>query len=264
MQEKFARSYAEAEHFLEEVPRFTKKNALEDTRGFYEFIQNCEKGRYREERLGIIIHVAGTNGKGSVCAFLESICRISGYRTAMFTSPHLVMTRERFRVDGSMISEEMFLEAFNWLAVQVERYHSVKPDYCPTYFERLFFMGIYVFARADVGVTILETGLGGRLDTTNVVKRPAVSVITEIGLDHMEYLGDTIEKIAAEKAGILKAGVPVVFTDRKVRLLRCFVKRRGNLAASVTACRKMTTKSMKFRKNSLIFLLSVVIMVMVD
>ncbi|MDE7185673.1 MAG: bifunctional folylpolyglutamate synthase/dihydrofolate synthase, partial [Lachnospiraceae bacterium] len=166
-------------------------------------------------RLGIIIHVAGTNGKGSVCAFLESICRISGYRTAMFTSPHLVMTRERFRVDGSMISEEMFLEAFNWLAVQVERYHSVKPDYCPTYFERLFFMGIYVFARADVGVTILETGLGGRLDTTNVVKRPAVSVITEIGLDHMEYLGDTIEKIAAEKAGILKAGVPVVFSDRK-------------------------------------------------
>lgn len=215
MQEKFAKSYTEAEHLLEEVPRFTKKNPLEDTRGFYEFIQNYEHGRYCEARLGRIIHVAGTNGKGSVCAFLESICRKSGYRTAMFTSPHLVTTRERFCIDGSMISEEAFLEAFNWLTDQIEQYRSVNSEYCPTYFERLFFMGIYVFARADVKVTILETGLGGRLDTTNVVRCPAVCVITEIGLDHMAYLGDTIEQIAAEKAGILKVGVPVVFSDRK-------------------------------------------------
>lgn len=170
MQEKFARSYAEAEHLLEEVPRFTKKNPLEETRGFYEFIQNCENGRFQEARFGVIIHVAGTNGKGSVCAFLESICRVSGYRTAMFTSPHLVTTRERFCIDGSMISEEAFLEAFNWLSAQLGQYRKTKPDYSPTYFERLFFMGIYVFARADVEITILETGLGGRLDTTNVVK----------------------------------------------------------------------------------------------
>lgn len=182
----------------------------------------------------------------------------------MFTSPHLVTTRERFCIDGSMISEEAFLEAFNWLSAQLRQYRKTKPDYSPTYFERLFFMGIYVFARADVEITILETGLGGRLDTTNVVKNPSVSVITEIGLDHMAYLGDTLEKIAAEKAGIFKAGVPVVFSDRKVRFLSFFVKKRRNLAASVTACQKMTTKSMKFRKNSLIFLLSVVIMVMVD
>ena len=106
--------------------------------GFYEFIQNCENGRFQEARFGVIIHVAGTNGKGSVCAFLESICRVSGYRTAMFTSPHLVTTRERFCIDGSMISEEAFLEAFNWLSAQLRQYRKTKPDYSPTYFERLF------------------------------------------------------------------------------------------------------------------------------
>lgn len=245
MQERFAQNYAEAEHLLEEVPRFTKKNPLEDTEGFYEFIQNCENGRYREARLGRIIHVAGTNGKGSVCAFLESICRHSGYRTAMFTSPHLVTTRERFCIDGSMISEEAFLEAFNWLAVQIGQYRNRKPDYCPTYFERLFFMGIYVFARADVKVTILETGLGGRLDTTNVVRCPSVSVITEIGFDHMAYLGDTIEKIAAEKAGILKAGVPVVFSARRSEASAVICKKAQELGC---ACHSVSENDYKINE----------------
>ncbi len=232
MREQIAQSYAEAEHLLEEIPRFTQKNPLEDTRGFYEYIQNCEHDRYSEKRLGHIIHVAGTNGKGSVCAFIESICRVSGYRTAMFTSPHLVTTRERFCIEGSVISEEMFVEAFNWLAVQIEQYRKVKPTYCPTYFERLFFMGIYVFARAEIEITILETGLGGRLDTTNVVHSPSVSVITEIGLDHMAYLGDTIEKIASEKAGILKAGVPVVFSDRKREASNVICKKAQELGCT--------------------------------
>ncbi|MDE7477818.1 MAG: bifunctional folylpolyglutamate synthase/dihydrofolate synthase, partial [Lachnospiraceae bacterium] len=207
--------YDDAACFLTEVTKFTKKSPFEDSVGFYEYIQGCENGRYCEERLGKIIHVAGTNGKGSVCAFLQSIFRQSGYRTGMFISPHLVTTRERFCINGDMISEEEFVEAFNWLTVKIRTYHDIKPDYCPTYFERLFFMGVYVFTRADIDIMILETGLGGRLDTTNIIKNPAVTVITEIGFDHMAYLGDTIEKIASEKAGIIKAGVPVVFSDRK-------------------------------------------------
>ncbi len=215
MREQVVQSYAEAEHFLEDVPRFTKKNPIEDTFGFYEYIQQCENGRYCETNLGRVIHVAGTNGKGSVCAYLQSICMESGYRTGMFISPHLVTTRERFCINGSMISEREFVEAFNWLTGEIVAYRRKVPDYCPTYFERLFFMGIYVFARAKIDVMILETGLGGRLDTTNVIRKPAVTVITEIGLDHMAYLGDTVEKIAEEKAGIIKAGVPVVFSDRK-------------------------------------------------
>ncbi|MDE7323890.1 MAG: bifunctional folylpolyglutamate synthase/dihydrofolate synthase [Lachnospiraceae bacterium] len=220
MEEITVQSYADAEAFLSEVPKFTKKNPLEETRGFYAYIQGCEDGKYAEEKLGKLIHIAGTNGKGSVCAFLQGICRESGYRTGMFISPHLVTTRERFWVDGSIISEEAFVCAFNWLAGMVEAYRRIKPDYCPTYFERLFFMGVYVFARAGVDITILETGLGGRLDTTNVISNPILTVITEIGFDHMEYLGGTIEQIASEKAGIIKHGVPVVFVDRKKQVSR--------------------------------------------
>lgn len=215
MREQCVYTYAEAERFMADVPKFTAKNPMEETRGFYRYIQSCEADRYCEKNLGKLVHVAGTNGKGSVCAFLQSICMESGYRTGMFISPHLATIRERFSIDGNWISEEAFVEAFNWLADKITAYRDVSPEYCPTYFERLFFMGVYVFARAGVDITILETGLGGRLDTTNVIESPAVTVITEIGLDHMAYLGNTVEEIASEKAGIIKAGVPVVFVDRK-------------------------------------------------
>lgn len=215
MEENQIQNYAAAEQFLSEIPKFTKKNPLEDTQKFYSYIQQCSGGKYSEQHLGKIIHIAGTNGKGSVCAYLQSICKESGYRTGMFTSPHLVTTRERFCVEGSILSEEEFLNAFWWLSDQIRAYHTIQPEYYPTYFEWLFFMGIYVFAKAQVDVLLLETGLGGRLDTTNVISNPVLTIITEIGVDHMEYLGDTIDKIAAEKAGILKSQVPVVFSDRK-------------------------------------------------
>lgn len=212
---KTVENYTMAEHYLSEVPKFTKKNPLEETKGFYQYIQSFDGGKFAEGRLGKIIHVAGTNGKGSVCAFLQSIFREGGYRTGMFVSPHLVTTRERFCIDGNMISEAEFVRAYDWLDARLAEYRRRQPGYSPTYFERLFFMGIYVFAGAGVDVTILETGLGGRLDTTNVVKNPVMTIITEVGFDHMEYLGDTLEKIASEKAGIVKTGIPVVFSDRK-------------------------------------------------
>ena len=211
-----AQNYSMAEQYLNEVPRFTTKNPLEKTKGFYRYLLSDKSaGEIREEKLGAVIHVAGTNGKGSVCAFLDAICRESGYHTGMFTSPHLVTTRERFRIDGSMVSEEEFVDAFNWLASQIDAYHEHCPEYRPAYFERLFFMMLYLFCRAGVDVTVLETGLGGRLDTTNVVEHPAVTVITEIGMDHMAYLGNTLEAIASEKAGIIKQGVPLVYFDKR-------------------------------------------------
>lgn len=205
-------TYKQAQDYILEVPKFTSKNPLEETRGFYRFLQTRD---YKEEQLGRIIHVAGTNGKGSVCAFIDSVCRESGYHVGMFTSPHLITLRERFVIDGEMVSEEAFLEAFLWLEEAIDVYHKQKDQYQPTFFERLFFMSLYLFQRAGVDISIMETGLGGRLDTTNVFQKPAVCVITEIGLDHMAYLGDTIEKIAEEKAGIIKPGVPVVFTDKR-------------------------------------------------
>lgn len=206
------RTYKQAEEYILEVPKFTSKNPLEETKGFYRFLQGRD---YREENLGKIVHIAGTNGKGSVCSFINSVCLESGYHVGMFTSPHLITMRERFVTDGEMVSEEAFLEAFLWLEEAIEAYHEEKQDYQPTFFERLFFMGLFLFQKAGVDITILETGLGGRLDTTNVIEKPSVCVITEIGLDHMAYLGDTIEKIAGEKAGIIKPGVPVVFADKR-------------------------------------------------
>lgn len=210
-----AGSYEDAERLLCEVPKFTSKNPLRQTQEFYNYIQGLDGGLYAEARLGSIVHVAGTNGKGSVCAFIESVCRVSGKKVGMFTSPHLMAVRERFRIDGISISENKFVEAFNWLAERIWEYSEINPLYKPSFFERLFFMGIYIFSTEGVDFTILETGLGGRLDTTNVVKMPKLCVITEIGFDHMEYLGDTLELIAGEKAGIIKAQVPVVFCGRK-------------------------------------------------
>ncbi|MCD8038292.1 MAG: bifunctional folylpolyglutamate synthase/dihydrofolate synthase [Lachnospiraceae bacterium] len=221
MREKRVKSYAEAEYFLAELPKHTVKSPFDKTKGFYEFLQ----GEVSEAQLGRIIHVAGTNGKGSVCAFLRQIFLESGYHVGMFISPHLITTRERFVIDGDMVSEEQFVGAFNWLADRIDAYRAVENDYAPAYFERLFFMGMYLFAKAGVDITVLETGLGGRLDTTNVIKSPALCVITEIGLDHMEYLGGTVEQIAEEKAGIIKPGVPVVFLERKKEAFDVFVRK---------------------------------------
>lgn len=253
MKEITAKSYAEAETFLNEVPKFTSKNPMEETKGFFVFLQKCENGKYSEDKLGSVIHVAGTNGKGSVCSFLQSVCMESGYRTGMFISPHLVTTRERFCINGSMISEALFVEAFNWLTAKLCEYHKVKADYSPTYFERLFFMGIYVFAQAKVDVTILETGLGGRLDTTNILQKPVLTVITEIGFDHMAYLGDTLEKIAGEKAGIIKPGVPVVFSDRKNETSQVICGKASECGSQCHAVSKNDYKIIEIKKKSIDF-----------
>ncbi len=251
MEEVIVENYEEAERFLAEIPKFTKKNLFEETKAFYAYIQSCDKGQYSETNLGSIIHVAGTNGKGSVCAFMQQICLESGYKTGMFTSPHLVTTRERFCIDGKIISEEAFVEAFNWLTQMLCGYHNKK--YCPTYFERLFFMAVYLFTKEKVDVTVLETGLGGRLDTTNIIASPTLTIITQIGLDHMEYLGDTIEKIASEKAGIIKCGVPVVFSDRKIQSSAVIRKKATEYGCKCYAVSKNDYKINEIQKKYIDF-----------
>ncbi len=253
MKEIVTSDYKEAEDFLNNIPKFTAKNPMEETKGFYDYLQACDGGIYSEKNMGKIVHVAGTNGKGSVCAFLQSICIESGYRTGMFISPHLITTRERFVIDGEIISEEEFLEAFNWLSVKLGEYRRIKPKYSPTYFERLFFMGVYVFTKAKIDITILETGLGGRLDTTNVIKNPVVTVITEIGFDHMAYLGDTIEKIAGEKAGIIKPGVPVVYSDRKNEVSGVLVKKAEEFGCKYYSVSKNDYKINEIKKKYIDF-----------
>ena len=193
-----------AEEYLGRIPMWTrKKNSLENIRRFL-----CEMDE--PDRKMKIFHVAGTNGKGSVCAFLQSVLVTAGYRVGTFTSPHLIEVRERFCVNGEKVPEAAFEESCRTIRKLSER--MMEKGYChPSYFEFLFYMAMDMFDKAEVDFVILETGLGGRLDTTNVIRHPMVSVITSISLDHTEYLGDTIDKIAAEKAGIIKSGVPVVF-----------------------------------------------------
>ncbi len=189
-----------------QIPLWTKKkNTLEQVHDFL-----MELGD--PERELSVIHVAGTNGKGSVCADLTAILKEAGYRTGTFISPHLVDVRERFLLDGEMVSEELFEQCFLRVYDVVET--MTGRGYChPTFFEFCFLMAMVLFAREKVDYCILETGLGGRLDTTNVIRRPSACVITSISLDHTQYLGDTIAKIAAEKAGIIKPGVLVVYDD---------------------------------------------------
>ncbi|MCX6938325.1 MAG: bifunctional folylpolyglutamate synthase/dihydrofolate synthase [Verrucomicrobia bacterium] len=161
------------------------------------------------ERAVPLIHVAGTNGKGSVSAMLASILRAAGRRTGLYTSPHLVRLGERVQVDGVALSEPEIVAYYGELAPVVAGLERGAPGEAPSFFELMTAMAFLQFARRACDVAIIEVGLGGRLDATNIIL-PEVSVITSIGLDHCELLGDTLEKIAAEKAGIIKPGVPVV------------------------------------------------------
>lgn len=151
-----------------------------------------------------VVHVAGTNGKGSVCAYVDAIARAAGVRTGLYTSPHLLSFSERIQIDGRPIDDER-------LAVALEHVLDAHPQL--TFFEVATLAAFLVFRDAKLDVVVLEVGLGGRLDATNVVQRPRATAITTIGLDHTAILGDTIEKIAREKAGILKQGVPCVVGD---------------------------------------------------
>ena len=163
-----------------------------------------------QERLKII-HIAGTNGKGSVCAYLDAMLRAEGKSTGLFTSPHLVKMNERIVLNGKQISDEDFCEVFEETMQAVRRMQDAGLEH-PTFFEFLFAMAMKAYDRAGMEYIVLETGLGGRLDATSSVE-PVACVITSIGLDHMEYLGDTVEQIAGEKAGIIKPGVPVVIGE---------------------------------------------------
>ena len=169
------------------------------------------------------IHVAGTNGKGSTSALIERILRGGGARTGLFTSPHLVDFRERIRIEGCAADATLIARNFERIAASPS-----SPG--RTFFEATFALGMLTFADEKVGIAVLETGLGGRLDSTNVVT-PVLSVITPIGLDHTELLGETIEAVAFEKAGIIKPGVPVVVAPQDPRA-RTVIERRAREVAA--------------------------------
>lgn len=196
-------NYTEAVDYIETIPKFTVKHPPEHTRELLSRLGNPQEGIK-------IIHVAGTNGKGSVCAYLNAMLLAGGKKTGLFTSPHLVCINERFQINGEDVSDEQFLDAFLKVEKAAKEYEAEGEGH-PSYFETLFLMGMLIFKEAGVEYLVMETGLGGRLDATNVVEKPLACIITSISRDHTEYLGDTLEAIAGEKAGIIKAGVPVIY-----------------------------------------------------
>lgn len=230
-------TYEEAAAYIEEIPKFTKKHTLEHTKTFLKRLGNLAADRK-------IVHVAGTNGKGSVCAYLQAILMAEGKRTGFFTSPHLVSVNERIRVDNIQIDNETFLKVFRKVLKIVRQMVEDGIEH-PSYFEFLFGMGMTAFAETDVEYIILETGLGGRLDATNAIDNPALAIITSISLDHTAILGDTIEKIAGEKAGIIKPGVPVFFDGSSKKAAEVIKAKASELGVS---CREVTKNAYEIQE----------------
>ena len=220
-----------ARDYLLGIPLWTKKkNTLDEVRNFLEALGNPD------EQLKII-HVAGTNGKGSVCADLTAMLMEAGYHVGTFVSPHLTDVTERFLVDGCPVEEAGFSESFTRVKAVTDKL-TVEGYAHPTFFEFVFLMAMDLYGRMKPDFVVLETGLGGRLDTTNVIRHPLACVITSISLDHTQYLGDTVELIAAEKAGIIKPGIPVVYdnNDRAAgAVIAAAADRLGSAAYGLTA-----------------------------
>jgi dihydrofolate synthase/folylpolyglutamate synthase len=185
------------------------------------------------ERLPRIVHVAGTNGKGSVCAMIEAGLRAAGLRTGLFTSPHLVEPTERIRIAGCAVSASQFSAAFDRVHFCAEQLlNDGAIDFHPTYFETVTAMAFLLFQDQKTEAVVLEVGLGGRLDATNVV-HPELCVITPVDFDHEALLGKSLEAIAGEKAGILKPGVPAVFAAQRQEALQTLDRRAVDLSLEV-------------------------------
>lgn len=204
-------NYEQCVEYILSIPLFSKKDGHKNIKILLERLNNPQKDlKY--------IHVAGTNGKGSVCTMLSYIYVESNMKVGLFTSPHLVNINERIKINNQDISNIAFVNVFHEVKTAIDQMIHNGFNH-PTYFETLFVMAILYFKRQGVEIAVLETGIGGRLDATNVIDKPLVSVITHIGFDHMEILGDTLDKIAFEKGGIIKSGCPTVLSSQE-RLAR--------------------------------------------
>src|SRR5881396_3261530 len=207
-------TYKEALSWLYSLQRFGIKLGLENIRRLLAALSRSGGFQAAVGDLEIalpwkVIHIAGTNGKGSVCAMVDSICRAQGHRTGLFTSPHLVTFRERIRVNGEMVSENAVANGLNAIRNLIADW-----DPHPTFFEVATALAVKHFSESKIDVAILETGIGGRLDATNAIQSD-VSVITQIDFDHEEWLGNTLAEIASEKAGIIKPRIPVVCASQR-------------------------------------------------
>ena len=222
-------NYPDSVHFL-----YALGNEIKTVKLGLERIRAVLDALGRPQERCRFVHVAGTNGKGSTCAMIESALRASGKRTGLFTSPHLAEPTERIRIDGRPIAAENFAAAFNRVHRVVEELIETGAiDMHTTYFETVTAMALLVFAEQALDVVVLEVGLGGRLDATNVVA-PELCVITPVDFDHEQYLGRSLEAIAGEKAGILKPGTRAVFARQRPEAAAVLERRAAELGIAVS------------------------------
>jgi dihydrofolate synthase/folylpolyglutamate synthase len=244
-------NYPDSVHFLYALGNeiHTAKFGLERIRATLEAL-----GR-PQDRLRFI-HVAGTNGKGSVCAMIESALRAEGLRTGLFTSPHLAEPTERIRIAGRPVSAGRFADAFDRVHRVVENLLEAEAlDLHTTYFETVTAMAMLIFAEEGVDRVVLEVGLGGRLDATNIVS-PELCVITPVDFDHEAFLGKSLESIAREKAGILKAGAPVVFAEQRPEAAGVLEERAAALGIAVVRNADWRTRDLEMDSRGSRFVLA--------
>ena len=208
-------TYEESVHYLntlinyEKTPTFSYGNAFKLNR-----VIKLAEATGNPQNSFSSVHITGTKGKGSVAAFTDALLRNHGHRTGLYTSPHLVSFRERIRVSGRMINEELFAEIMTSMKLWIDAWRNTHPDSPLSFFDVLTTIGFETFHRENVEWGVIEVGMGGRLDATNILK-PEVSVITPVALEHMKFLGTTLKEIADEKAGIIKSGTPVVIARQQ-------------------------------------------------
>ena len=236
-------NYNQVQEYILSIPKFSKKTTKQNLINIYNKLNINDMK---------IIHVAGTNGKGSVCAFLTSILVTAGKKTGTFISPHLVSMTERIRINEIPVEQRLFMDSFNKVYKAVEE-NIDEGGVHPSFFEILFLMAMVIFSMENVDYVILETGMGGRMDATNIFDKPLISVITSISMDHMEILGDTIEKIAHEKAGIIKRNVPVIFYGEDERVRHIIEKESENNHSDTVCVKKSDILSIKKSENNIAF-----------
>lgn len=212
--------YIEALQKLSTLTRFGINLGLQRITSLLKFFNNPQ------EHLPVI-HIGGTNGKGSTQAMLSSILREGGYRVGAYTSPHLISYRERFMINGENISHETFSSILTEIIDVLEAVHLDTGEY-PTEFEVLTALAFIYFAREKVDVALIEVGMGGDIDSTNIISKPLLSIITNVSLEHTAYLGTTLKEIAEKKSGIIKAGCPVLTASREEEVLQV-IRQRANL-----------------------------------
>lgn len=212
------------EYLYANLPLFQRIGSVAYKKDLTNTIQLCEVLGNPQLKFKSV-HVAGTNGKGSTSHMLASVLQSSGYKTGLYTSPHLKDFTERIKIDGQGISKEFVLEFVNRIKPSIETIH-------PSFFEITVAMAFDYFARHRVDIAVIEVGLGGRLDSTNIIT-PLASVITNISFDHKDILGDTLAKIAAEKAGIIKPGVPVIVSERQAEVESVFTGKAAECSSEI-------------------------------